>query len=185
MGKGEIGDFVFGLKLCKFVQTKTTLMKIRFDEKGRLHPYEVIEMSIENFESIFVERQENVGHRRIIFEKYLDFNKELEDVVGRNYFQFVNGSFTTLKTTPGDIDVVSFVDYYMYKKHQDALEDLFYRKVSVKYLDAYILPISKPGYPDYIENQISLEWWKSLFGFTKSKVESKREPKGFIKIDFK
>lgn len=160
-------------------------MKIRFDEHGRLHPYKAIEMSLENFENIFVEKQENVEYRRLLYEGYLEFNQELEEIIGKNYFQFVNGSFTSLKASPGDIDVVSFIDFYLYKKHHEALESLFFSKLDSKYLDSYILPFSKPGYPDYVENQVTLEWWKSLFGFTRHEIESKREPKGFVKIIFK
>lgn len=82
-------------------------MKIQFDKHGLITPKEIIELSLDDFERIFVKERKAKVHRQQIFNEYLRNNEQIQQEVGAILFQFVNGSFTTLKDKPNDIDVVS------------------------------------------------------------------------------
>ena len=97
---------------------------ILFDERGHVFPYEVIEMTLEQFEQVFVEGLEDVAHRRRLFSRYLQFVNELKKVFPSQFFQWVGGSFATKKPFPGDIDVVTFIDYRNYEKNEPSLRAL-------------------------------------------------------------
>lgn len=83
---------------------------ITFDEKGHIHPYEIIEITLEEFETAFVQQMEEAAHRKAIFDGYLNFVSDLKTALRIPFFQWLNGSFTTQKPFPGDIDVVCFID---------------------------------------------------------------------------
>jgi hypothetical protein len=52
-------------------------MKVEFDTKGNLNPYEKITIGIDDFEQNFVNDFENSTSRRVIFEQYLRFIEDL------------------------------------------------------------------------------------------------------------
>ncbi len=99
-------------------------MELQFDEHGLLTPKEIIELSLVDFEHIFVKERKGKIHRQQIFEQYLKHNQQIEKEIGNILFQFVNGSFTTLKIKPNDIDVVSFIDYRVFRKSEDKISPL-------------------------------------------------------------
>ncbi|MFK7933218.1 MAG: hypothetical protein AB8G22_06885 [Saprospiraceae bacterium] len=104
--------------------------------------------------------------------------------IGKILFQFVNGSFTTLKAKPKDIDVVSFIDYRIYMKFEEQIIDLCNKWNEVEELDIAILPQSYPGHPLFIQAQLAYEFWTSLFSRTRQDENRKRLPKGLIKINY-
>jgi hypothetical protein len=46
---------------------------INFDEKGHLYPYEIVEITLTEFETVFVQQMEDQAHRKKIFDGYLKF----------------------------------------------------------------------------------------------------------------
>jgi hypothetical protein len=82
---------------------------LTFDEIGHVYPYQIIEMTLAEFEQEFVENMEDRAHRKHLFFNYLRFIEDFRSAFGGSFFQWVNGSFTTTKLLPGDIDVVSFM----------------------------------------------------------------------------
>lgn len=95
-------------------------MALFFDENGYLNPYEPIEMGWETFEETFVFNT----HRSEIFNPYQDFLKILRGMPVGGFYQWVNGSFTSRKTFPKDIDFVTFVDANFYRRFENKLLDL-------------------------------------------------------------
>ena len=83
---------------------------INFDEKGHLYPYEIVETTLTEFETVFVQQMEDQAHRKKIFDGYLKFIDSLKTALNIPFFQWINGSFTTHKQFPGDIDVCTFID---------------------------------------------------------------------------
>jgi len=103
-------------------------MELQFDKHGLIIPKEIIELSLVDFEHIFVKERKEKVHRQAIFEEYVRHNEQIQKEIGPILFQFVNGSFTTLKNKPNDIDVVSFIDYRVYNKKVEAMENLLSTK---------------------------------------------------------
>lgn len=159
-------------------------MELQFDKHGLIIPKEIIELSLVDFEHIFVKERKEKVHRQAIFEEYVRHNEQIQKEIGPILFQFVNGSFTTLKNKPNDIDVVSFIDYRVYNKKVEAMENLLIQWKSKKLLDAYFAPRSYAGHPYFIQSQIALDHWIDLFTLTKKNENVGALPKGLIKINF-
>jgi hypothetical protein len=90
---------------------------MNFDNFGHLTPYEIIEIDLKTFQCDFVDKMANAIHRNKLFQNYLNYTNDLCKIVSKQYFQWINGSFVTLKNTPRDIDIVSFIDYRFIEKH--------------------------------------------------------------------
>jgi len=158
-------------------------MKFQFDKHGLLTPKEIIELSLVDFERIFVKEQKKNAHRQKIFEEYLRHNKQIQKEIGPILFQFINGSFTTLKAKPNDIDVVSFIDYRVYHKYEAEILELETYFDEFKELDVHLIPRSYPGHTGFIEIQLMHDYWQALFSRTR-KVNGERLEKGLVKINF-
>lgn len=158
-------------------------MNIEFDKHGLITPKEIMELSLGDFERIFVKERVAKDHRQQIFDEYLRHNEQIKKEVGAILFQFVNGSFTTLKDKPNDIDVVSFVDYRIYRKKEEKILELESQFDKFDKLDIHIIPKSYPGHPSFIEIELMHEYWKALFSRTRE-VNGTRLGKGLIKINF-
>ncbi len=159
-------------------------MDLQFDEYGLITPKEIIELSLEDFERIFVKERKERVHRQRIFDEYLRHNEVIQKEVGAILFQFVNGTYTTLKAKPNDIDVASFVDYRVYWKNEEKTLEIEAYLNEPKELDISIVPRSYPGHPKFIEIQLQHDYYEALFSRTREEDFGRRIKKGLIKINF-
>ncbi len=118
-------------------------MELNFDIRGNLKPYEVIEVSMEDFQKTFVNAFEEEAIRQELFENYNQYMKDFSSLITKSFFQWIDGSFVSNKKKPNDIDLITVLDYRDYEKNKGILEKEFAsfsgRK---KYkVDAYILAI--------------------------------------------
>lgn len=157
---------------------------IEFDNHGYIKPYEIIEISLADFEKNFVSGMPDQERRNQIFQVYLEYLSELFEVVGRDFFQLINGSFTTQQELPKDIDFITFVDYRIYLKKEDEIERFLRKWENKGVADASVVPISYPGHPHFIHCQLILEKWNSLYSFSRIDEHDIQHPKGLIKIQF-
>ncbi len=146
---------------------------IQFNKDGFITPAEVIESDLVTFEKIFVFNE----HRQLIFQEYLLFLDELKALHIGSFYQWLNGSFTTLKSKPNDIDVVTFLDFNELKKHQEQLY-LIKKEFKKRKIDNYLVSIYPSTHSD--QNLFKLDKAEWLFDFS---MRSK-QPKGFIQINF-
>lgn len=72
---------------------------ILFDSLGFLSPYSCIEIDLKVFRTNFVDDFPESDTRQLLFENYLRYNEDLQQVLDCYYFQYVNGSFVTKKGT--------------------------------------------------------------------------------------
>lgn len=80
-----------------------------FDENGNLPPVGLIRPTIQEFEKRFVKEAEDEKIRRNLFDKYNEYCNNLISLAVAS-IQWVNGSFTTIKPNPNDIDLVIHFD---------------------------------------------------------------------------
>ena len=57
---------------------------IEFDKKGNITPYKIIELTLSDFEHIFVIDLENKKHRRNLFQNY--FNVIIQIIINKIKF---------------------------------------------------------------------------------------------------
>ncbi|MBK8567524.1 MAG: hypothetical protein IPN76_30465 [Saprospiraceae bacterium] len=141
---------------------------ITFDERGYVYPYEVIEITLEEFRRTFVEDLENQDYRAKLFAKYLQFNNDLKKAVGIPYFQWMDGSFTTKKPFPGDIDVVTFIDYDHLVKNARIIHHFSENSQKLYNVDAHFA-VTCAWKHRYHERALKDELqWKKIFGFSRA-----------------
>lgn len=157
---------------------------IQFDKQGYLFPHEIIELSLVDFEANFVLNLPDKDRRKEIFELYLQYLSELFEVVGKEFYQLVNGSFTTKKELPGDIDLTTFVDYRICRDCEDEIISFGNKWENKRLIDCYIVPISYQGHPRFLQSQLAYEYWENLYSMSKPDEKGDSKPKGLIKINF-
>ena len=145
---------------------------LAFDENGHIIPDEPVIVDYETFVRGFVVND----HRAEIFSEYKSMLQELSELLGRGFYQWINGSFTTRKPRPNDIDVVTFIDYELYEANELNLREINQRYAKV---DAYFVRNYPEGHPRrYITDYDRIEWLH-LFS-----TDRQRRKKGFIQINF-
>jgi hypothetical protein len=97
-----------------------------------------------------------------------------------NFYQWIDGSFTTQKPYPRDIDLVNFVDSIFYRKFENKLATL---SKDMKYnyrLDVYFEPIFPDNHFLSASTRYNKADWKLLY-----ERDRQFRRKGFIQINFK
>ena len=162
---------------------------IQFDNQGYITPAEIIEIDFDFFEKTFVFNE----NRQLILQEYLIFLNELKTLNIGSFYQWINGSFTTLKSNPNDIDVVTFVHFEEYQKHNQYFRNKYLNRHLGK-IDCYFLssyPENDSNFPIFKANCLDFYHKFSkdikLEKYLKSKNRSifnKNFNKGFVKINF-
>jgi hypothetical protein len=145
---------------------------IEFDNNGYVKPYTIIEINIDDLKNYFAHN----SVRKVIFESYLNFIIDLQQILDSPFEQWIDGSFTTKKQLPFDIDVVNFVEYQTFFKKRDMLNRL---KNNYPKIDTYFSEV----YPDNHKNatlNIMNKWqWQDVYD-----TDRLGRKKGILKINF-
>ncbi|MCB0425685.1 MAG: hypothetical protein KDD13_13725, partial [Mangrovimonas sp.] len=87
-------------------------MKLKFDSRGNLIPYEKIELSFDEFESFYIDNFEGLNEiRKEIFENYQTYLSDFREQISEDFIQWVDGSYITRKANPRDIDFVMMIEH--------------------------------------------------------------------------
>jgi hypothetical protein len=155
---------------------------IKFNSRGYITPVDAVETDIETFEQVFVFN----AHRKLIFNEYLKFLTALNNLELGSFFQWVNGSFTTQKITPNDIDVVTFVNFTHYENVEKILREIRLDFRSRKLIDCYfvvIYPENHPNFSDYRADKLQF-FHDFTHDVKREKKLNMKLPKGLISINF-
>lgn len=133
------------------------------------------DITIDSLESIFVQPFQNKERRlylterfKVLFEKFTELGIEAEI--------WIDGSYSTQKPEPGDIDLVFF--YYpdqlnsLPEEKRVIVEELFDNKITkIRYnCDVYYAPTTEPEWRSY---------WRGWFGFSRDE-----NPKGIPRLRY-
>lgn len=143
-----------------------------FDDNGYLQPYKAMELDFKVFENQFSRNRQ----RKMLFAEYLLFVEDLKKIVGKEFKQWIDGSYVTLKILPNDIDVVTFIPFQMYLNYESLLLDL-----NQKYpkIDAYFVPLYPPTHKYAYVTTYREGDWRKIYG--QDRFDRK---KGFIQLNF-
>lgn len=161
------------------------MAEFEFDVRGNLLPYGPIKASIEEIETTLVMPFQN-STRRLLFAEYLRYANELREVLGKPYYQWMNGSFSQNVRMSGDIDIVSFIDHEIYATHEQRINDRFSKWTSrnvYQNIDAYIVKTYPADHKNFLTFQSDEAYWYDWFGRSRRDQYRKRHPKGFIHVD--
>ena len=155
---------------------------IEFNSRGYIVPADVIETDFDTFEQTFVFND----HRKLIFDEYLNFVAVLKNLDIGSFSQWLNGSFTTKKMYPNDIDVVTFINFAKYERLDRVLREIKLDFRSRKKIDSYFViayPESHPNYLNYRADKLQF-----LHDFTRDRkqesIKNIKLPKGLVSINF-
>ncbi len=152
---------------------------LNFDKNGYLVPFEEIETDINIAKNTFTFNE----HRTNIWQHFEAFILELQNMLQTSFSVWLNGSFTTQKPLPNDLDCVIFIDFEIYEIHKRAL---FSIKANYEInIDAYLVVKYPQNHQKYKIYQLDKQDWFYLFGNTKRDIYSGlHSPKGFLQLNF-
>lgn len=156
---------------------------IKFDKHGNPTPPGIIDITIEEFESEFVVKFTNSKTRKEIFEKYNSYISDFRKEICTNYNHWINGSYTTKKENPNDIDLAFFFEWTdeMNAKAEAIKPFCFEGGSKKKYLvDGYFVPVYPRDDPRYTVTEEWMKYWKNQFGYDRT-----HRPKAIFNINFK
>ena len=153
---------------------------INFDSFGNLTPYEIIPFTLEHFQKTFLFSAKRVA----IYRGYERYCNDLLSLVP-SMTHWVNGSFTTAKQEPNDIDLVCFILYEHivdgnYIKDEFTFFDTNLSKAQCKKVynvDGYLVPVFLKEHHLYGWYVNRIKYWKQTFGYDRN-----NNPKGIVEI---
>lgn len=155
---------------------------IEFDKYGNPLPLGLTEMDKGDFKTVFVDNFQNSQTRQTIYDNYNQFIVDFQTEIVQEFKNWVNGSYTTRKENPNDIDVVSLVihsDQLNAKSHL-LIKFLTNGGSKEQYLvDGYFIPMYPENDPRYTITQYWINYWSNWFG-----MDRQGRPKGIIQLSF-
>ncbi|QJD77613.1 DUF6932 family protein [Spirosoma rhododendri] len=149
-----------------------------FDASGYLLPHNILTSDVFTLEQVFVLGLSESTTRRALFERYLQYNDTLRQLIPAGFRQWVDGSFISRKLNPRDIDFLTFVDYQLYENHESAFDELRRIRLDRSFgIDGYFVKVYPNTHRLYNDYQSDLIEWQYQFGTTR-----KHESKGFLEI---
>ena len=161
-------------------------MKLQFDERGNLKPYRRNEIELNQFKEIFVDQFSEESSRNEIFKNLKKYIDDFEEEIGYSFKLWINGSFVSNKTNPGDVDIVILINRENAQEKEQILKERFLNKKSLANykIDAYIVRTVAGDHEEYSKTLSDLLYWEHWFSNTKKNRAKKRFPKGFIELSF-
>lgn len=148
-----------------------------FDEHGCLTPYDLIPSDLDTIEAIFVKLHPNSRTRSNVFAAFVSYLTELKSVLNTPLEIWVNGSFTTQKRDPNDVDFVIFVDKQVATAHQSSIFQFRQQRYAKKSrTDGYFVETVPEDHPDYNLYQLDRQDWHRAFVF------GRNGQKGYLQV---
>ncbi|SFD93792.1 hypothetical protein SAMN05216167_108256 [Spirosoma endophyticum] len=94
-------------------------------------------------------------------------------------------SFVTQKLNPKDIDIVSFIPSYLFRKFEKRLDYYWTDNWEKEGIDAYLVELYMGQHPRFFEYESNLENWRKLYTSTKAKDNFVGANKGFLIVRIK
>lgn len=157
---------------------------LTFNHSGLLVPDNKINSTIQELEKEFVLNLPTVK-RKEIFDAYIKYNEDFKKVCDLKLLhQWIDGSYVTQKNNPGDIDLVTFIDFSIIKKLGSKLDDFKYPNSEKIYgVDAYIVEVYPETHQDRFKYSSDKAYWMDRFTKTR-RIRGNRLSKGFLELQF-
>ncbi|WP_050387921.1 DUF6932 family protein [Bradyrhizobium pachyrhizi] len=156
-------------------------MTAKFNSHGYLDAG-IHHLTKSDIEALFVTSFPHSSTRATILAGYKKYSEEIVSIVG-SCAQLIDGSFTTSKNDPGDVDLVMLVDATVVDALPPAKKAELRALVSgpvtkAAYMcDAYFCPVYPAGHPMSDHARQQRKYWLGEFGFDRNDV-----PKGIVHV---
>lgn len=153
---------------------------LQFDENGYLMPYQAIEADLFIIEQNFVFNE----HRAQLFKHYLRWLDSFQSKVTRQFVQYINGSFISLKEYPKDIDFVTFFDYAVYEAQEPFLDKYWSFSLEEQGLDSYLVKNYPEKHESYALSFTMQKEWANRYAQKTLVSQNRVVRKGFLMLKF-
>lgn len=160
---------------------------LHFDHKGYLVPDKNIECKFKDFKATFVEMMPH-EQRKLLYKGLIKFLQDLMIATNREeILTWINGSFTTKKENPNDIDIVYFLEHSVAQVHEPILFERFsYPETLTAYgVDAYLVKLFPENHLHHLRTQSDKLYWISKFSRTRKNRRGTAFRKGFLEINIR
>ncbi len=157
---------------------------LQFDLKGHLQPDQVLPCTLAEFRSVFVEEKPD-ENRVMIFDNFLQFCRDLlRDLDLGEVKIWANGSFTTRKRNPNDLDLVVFLDATCSERHQPLLKTRYRNELlqKEKRLDVYFVEVYPEHSPRHFAMRSDMAYWVTQFTRTRPDRKGQVHKKGLLEL---
>ncbi|MGV4878125.1 DUF6932 family protein [Acetobacter indonesiensis] len=141
------------------------------------------DMAFDKIVEHFVTAFPTSNTRANIIDGYKKHSNEISKI-GINCTEFIDGSFSTNKADPADIDMVGFMDLdevdALSPAEQEKLKLLFAGKATqaTYMVDAYFVPTVPPTHPAFNQLRTQRKYWMGEFGY-----DREDRPNGIIRTE--
>lgn len=147
-----------------------------FDALGNPIPPMLQAMAFSEFEQSHVTEHPTSLTRAQIFSRYQHYLRDFRTAIGVSFSQWVDGSFTTSKLDPQDIDVINFVPFEA-ASDQQIVELAKFKKSGGSreeyQVDAHIVQVYPADDRRFQFTQLYMNQWAADFGFDKNSGQPK------------
>nr|WP_143016824.1 hypothetical protein [Dyadobacter soli] len=107
--------------------------------------------------------------------------EKLVAIIGKDFHQWIDGSFVTRKLNPGDIDFVTFINAKTFSQNERVLNDLRAesQEKSLR-LDGYFVKDFPRNHKRFVHSYLDSVQWMHDF----VKDSRKGQSKGFIQLNY-
>lgn len=148
------------------------LLMVTFDKFGNPQPGELINFPYTDFKVTFVDNFASSTTRQLIIEGYERFLADFKSEIISKFNNWVNGSFTTTKVDPNDIDLVNLVNHTEELNAKSHLLLKFLTQGGSKeayMVDSYFVPVYPASDPRYVITEQWINYWLEWFGHDREK----------------
>ncbi|RYX83491.1 hypothetical protein EON73_03820 [bacterium] len=158
---------------------------LNFNQSGLLVPNSIIKSNLDELYSEFVIDIPTV-ERKIHYDAYMTYSQALKNICyGNEITQWINGSFITKTLKPGDIDLVTFLDFKTLALLGDKINSFVYPQSEIEFkVDAYVITVYPQEDKRYIFYQSDRAYWFDKFDKTRRNKSGNKLAKGFLEITF-
>ncbi len=154
-----------------------------FNHSGLLIPSSIILSNLNELQSEFVTNipaKDRITH----FNAYLKYSDTLKKLCGnKDFVQWIDGSFVTKEQRPGDIDLVTFIDFQIIASLGNVLQSYTYPESETLFqVDAYIVAVYPVDHKKYYLYQHDKAYWIDQFDKTRRNKAGNKLSKGFLEI---
>ncbi|MFA9370116.1 MAG: hypothetical protein ACERIH_00190 [Labilibaculum antarcticum] len=143
------------------------MSEILFDEHGNPQPEGIRPIPFKDFKTAFVDDFETSETRPRIFDGYESYVYDFKTNISPSFQHWMNGSYTTNKENPNDIDLVNIVPFSDDLNLKGTALMAFITKGTSKenyMVDGYLVPVYPDDDPraEFTKNQLA--YWEDFFG---------------------
>ena len=157
---------------------------MEFNRAGYLLSATAVEATLEDIKAYFVTAIAGSSTRADLFATLSLFLQDIKTLSPNHLIEcWIDGSFTSLKINPKDIDIVTFTDYRSFGEQLETMKSYTERyRLSKLPLDLYLVRRYPEEHPYFIRFQSDRAYWLHLFSSTRKDKRGRSEAKGFVKL---